>query len=97
MGRGAYSEANQPLRGSSQPDGVGGTLWLRSSRYCPELEVRIICGILSGELQTLGEDIQSSVLQQNNCLRVHDAAIADHRHRFIDRQFQNLDVLAFVS
>ena len=42
------------------------------------------------------ENIQRGVLQQHDGLGVGDAAVGDHRERFVDRKLQHLDVLAFV-
>ena len=43
------------------------------------------------------QQIQSGVLQQHDGLSVDDFATLDHCKRFIHRQFQHLDIFAFVG
>src|ERR1700722_21021533 len=42
----------------------------------------------------LPENIQRRILQPHDGLGVGDAAVRDHRERLVDRQFQDLDLLA---
>src|SRR6476646_11407500 len=43
------------------------------------------------------KNIQRRILQQHDGLRIHDAAVGDHGERLVYRQFQHLDILAFVG
>jgi hypothetical protein len=48
-------------------------------------------------VSTLPENTQRRVLQQHDGLGIHDAAVADHGQRLVNRKFQHFDALALKA